>query len=472
MCYFYFYFLFSGFFIDGLTQTNTGCTGNARLFGLEHDLGLHGNDYQLCVALLFVTYIPFELPTPLILKKVRPNRLIPTIAICWGLSSLCTGFVQNKGQLIATRMLIGLFEAGYFPAVLFYLTFFYRRRELGMRLFLVFASSAVAGACGGLIAYGVGYMDGMRNMSAWRWLVILEGIPTLLLGFCAYFVLANDPLEATFLTEREKYLVRVRRDLDRPSSLSSLASPSSPGPKDEKEKKEEKIQWDQILSAWKDWKVWTMTLAQIGVNTMIYGYVTFIPTIIHAMGYSNLHAQLLTIPCYAVGALSYLVAAYLSDRSGYRGYFAVGGCVVACTGYAILLGTPRYGPHAQYAGCLIVAAGMYVASGLPLSWLPNNLPSDHKRAAGQGTCIALGNCAGIISSFIYRTQDKPTYYLGHGLTLGFVFASGCLYALTTFLLRRENRRRDQGERDYLLEGKTPEQIERLGEYHPEYRYLY
>ncbi|KAL1865923.1 hypothetical protein VTK73DRAFT_5007 [Phialemonium thermophilum] len=432
--------------------------GNARLYHLERDLGLHGNEYQLCVSMLFVTYVTFELPTNLILKIVQPKRFIPAICVSWGIVSMCTGFVHTKGQLIAMRLLLGVFEAGYFPAICFYLTFFYRRRELAVRIFYLFAASAVSGSCGGLIGYAIGLMDGVRGWSAWRWLMIIEGIPTTILGVLAYFLLANDPYDARYLTEREKSFTPVRRSLDG-THFGMLGD-------------ENRIDWQQCLEAWKDWKVWALATAQIGVTVMLYGYSTFLPTIIHALGYSGIHTNLMTIPCYACGAIVYLVVANLSDRTGYRGYFAAGGCLTACLGYAVILATSEAGAGAQFAGCIIVACGLYVAVGIPISWMPNNLPSHYKRAAGQGTSMTLGNCAGIFSSFIYRTQDSPKYRLGHGLTLGFVFVSGCMFLTTALLLRRENKRRDRGERDYVLDGKTPDEIARLGDYHPEYRYLY
>lgn len=432
--------------------------GNARLYHLETDLGLQGNDYQLCVSMLFITYVLFELPTNIILKMVQPKRFIPAVSICWGVVSLATGFVQNKGQLIALRLLLGIFEAGYFPAICFYLTFFYRRRELAVRIFFLFAASAVSGSCGGLLGYAIGLMDGVRGMSAWRWLMIIEGLPTIVFGVLSYFVLANDPYDARYLTDREKSFTPIRKQLDGTSL-------GLEGDKD-------KIDWQQCFEAWKDWKVWGLAIAQIGVTVMLYSYSTFLPTIINALGYSGIHTNLLTIPCYACGAIVYLCVAYYSDKTGYRGYFAVGGCLTACAGYAIMLGTPRYGAGAQYAGCIIIASGLYVAVGIPISWMPNNLPSHFKRAAGQGTSMTLGNTAGIYASFIYRTQDSPEYKLGHGIALAFVFCSGCLFAVISYFLWRENQKRDRGERDYILEGKTEEEIARLGDYHPSYRYLY
>ncbi|KAL2010808.1 hypothetical protein VTN00DRAFT_3526 [Thermoascus crustaceus] len=431
--------------------------GNARLFGLEKDLGLKGDDYQMCVSLLFLTYVIFELPTNIYLKKIGPRNFIPAASISWGIVSMCTGFVQNKAQLIAMRLLLGACEAGYFPGICFYLTFWYRRRELGLRIFLLFTAAAVSGSCGGLLAYAIGHMDGINGYRAWRWLMILEGIPTILLGISAYFILADEPASARYLTAREKELTRIRHGQDK------MTLPEDKGGQ---------LQWSQVLEAFKDWKVWTLSTAQIGVTVMLYGYSTFLPTIIEALGYSGIHTQLLTIPCYACGAIVYFFTAYASDRAGQRGIFAVAGCLVSCTGYAILLGTPRYGAGTQYAGCVIVAVGLYVAVGIPISWMPNNLVSHYKRATGNATLFTLSNVGGVISSFIYRTQDAPRYTLGHAIMLCCVFASGCTYGLVSILLRRENRKRDRGERNYILEGKTEAETARLGDMHPEYRYIY
>ena len=351
----------------------------------------------------------------------------------------------------------GIFEAGYFPGAAFYLTFFYRRRELAVRVFYLYASSAVAGVIGGLIAYGLGHMDGIRQMSAWRWLMVIEGLPTILLGFIAFFVLANDPSDASYLTDREKSFVPIRRHLDG----SSLGMDG-----------EGKIDWKESMSAFKDWKVWTLSFGQLGATVALYGYNTFLPTIISALGYNGLHTQLLTIPCYFAGVLCFLIMAYLSDRTGRRGYFSVAGGVTCALGYIIILASFAGGNAPQYAGCIIVGMGVYTATGIPLSWMASNIPSHYKRAVGQAMAMTVANISGTFTPFLYRTQDKPLYRLGHAGCLGFVVLTIVMHGLTTVLLKRENKKRDCGERDYRLQGKTSDEIARLGDNHPEYRYMY
>lgn len=294
-------------------------------------------------------------------------------------------------------------------------------------------------------------------MSAWRWLMIIEGLPTILLGVTAFFFLANDPSEASYLTEREKSFVAIRRHLDG----SSLGMDG-----------EGKIDMQQAMSAFRDWKVWTLSVGQLGATVALYGYNTFLPTIISALGYSGLHTQLLTIPCYFAGVIFFLGMAYMSDRTGKRGYFAVAGGVTGCIGYIIILSSFAGGNAPQYAGCIIVGMGTYTATGVPLSWMPSNIPSHYKRGVAQAMAMALANVSGTFTPFFYPTDDRPLYRMGHSACLGFMALTVAMHALTSVFLKRENKRRDHGERNYRVEGKTREEIARLGDNHPDYRYMY
>ncbi|KAK8042935.1 hypothetical protein PG994_013418 [Apiospora phragmitis] len=333
--------------------------GNARLYGLEKELGMDGHDFPLAVSCLFITYVLGITPASLLVKK---------------------------NEFFLLRLLLGLFEAGYFATVCLYFTFFYRRRELGTRICYLFATTAFAGSIAGLIGYAISSLNLYRGMLAWRWLLIIEGVPSIILGAIAYFILANTPEDATYLTEKEKSFLAVRRQLDG----TNLGIPDSRGI----------IQWDQVFAAWKDWKVLVMGIAQVGVASMLYSYSSFLPTIIHGMGFGPVTSQLLSIPCYFFGALTYLLSAYFSDRLGHRGSFVVGACLFSITGYAILLGTSAHeAPRVQYIGCVVVAGGLFVSVGMPISWSANNLPSHYKRAAGQGTIQMVGNLAGVYSPF-------------------------------------------------------------------------
>ncbi|EOO03014.1 putative high-affinity nicotinic acid transporter protein [Phaeoacremonium minimum UCRPA7] len=303
--------------------------GNARLYKLEEDLGLHGDQYQTAVSILFVTYLAFEVPSNLVLKKLTPRIWIAFITTAWGIIATLTGLVQSYGSLIACRLLLGVVEAGLFPGLNVYLTFFYTRHELALRVGYLIVSAAIAGGVGGLLAYGIGHMDGVAGMSGWRWIMIIEGIPSVLLGVLVFFLLPNDIEHAYFLSDAEKKMLVARHSREYGMTTSAR----------EFSKKD-------MNKAFRDWKVWAFCIAQFGVDTMLYGFSTFLPTIIKGLGtWTAAQVQLLTMPCYFLGAATYMSIAYLSDHMQKRGIFCVIFGSVSVVGYGILVSDSSSGVH-------------------------------------------------------------------------------------------------------------------------------
>ncbi|KAF2813790.1 MFS general substrate transporter [Mytilinidion resinicola] len=425
--------------------------GNARLYGLEKDLGLHGNQFQVAVSILFVTYILSELPSNLVLKKLRPSRWIAFIATAWGIIATLTGVTQSYGGLIACRIFLGAVEGGLFPGMAVYLTFFYVKRELALRIGYLFVSAALAGACGGLLAYGIGHMDGLSGQSGWRWIMILEGIPTFILGIATWWILPDSPETAYFLTPAEKELMKLR--FLRQKGYTTSAA---------------KFHWKDVKAGLKDWKIWAFCFAQFGADTMLYGFSTFLPTIIKGINpkWSTAIVQVLTIPCYALGAISYLLAARLSDHQQKRGLYSVLFGLISIIGYAMLLADTTSGVH--YAGCFLVAMGLYVVVGLPLAWLPTNNPRYGKRTTATGLQLTIGNTAGIMSSFIYPAGEGPRYIRGHAITLAMVAWASLVYGFMWFYFTRANARRARGEEDEKIAGMTDEEVNELGDESPRF----
>lgn len=228
--------------------------GNARLYGLEEDLNLTTSQFQVAISIFFVTYMLFEVPSNLVLKLFTPRRWIAFITVSWGIIATLMGLVNSYGSLLACRLLLGTVEAGLFPGLNIYLTFFYTKNELALRVGYLFVSAAIAGALGGLLAYGIGHMDGVQGLSGWRWILIIEGIPSVVLGVITYFVLPNDAETAWFLGNDEKALMEVRRRREYGSTKTSGG-----------------IEKKDVLRAVTDWKAWMFYIAQFGVDTMLYG---------------------------------------------------------------------------------------------------------------------------------------------------------------------------------------------------------
>lgn len=246
----------------------------------------------------------------------------------------------------------GLLEGGLFPGLTVYLTLFYTKREIALRVGYLFVSAAISGSIGGLLAYAIGFMDYVGGQRAWRWIMIVEGIPTVFLGVVVWFWLADDPETARYLTPEDKQLIVVRKT--RQIGYSKAG---------------DEFHREDVIKGLKDWKIWMFCIGQFGADTMLYGFSTFLPSIIRGLGdWSAAQVQCLTIPCYALGAITYLIVAWISDRTQQRGLVTViFGCVSAI-GYAILIGSISNG--VKYFGCFLVAMGLYVLVGIPLGWLP------------------------------------------------------------------------------------------------------
>ncbi|EEU41775.1 uncharacterized protein NECHADRAFT_97849 [Fusarium vanettenii 77-13-4] len=428
--------------------------GNARLYGLEEDLGLVGDQYQLAVSILFVTYTLSEVPSNIVLKKFTPSRWLALITTGWGVVATLTGIVQSFYGLIICRLLLGALEGGLFPGLAVYLTFFYTKRELALRIAYLFVSSAIAGSLGGLLAYAFGFMDGISGMRGWRWILVLEGVPTVILGIAAWFWLANDPETAYFLSSDERDLAvrRMQRQIGHTVSSGQLHKKDA-------------------YAGFLDWKIWVFAVAQFGVDLVLYGYATFLPTIIQGLGsWSIAQVQALTIPCYALGALTYLVVAWLSDRSQRRAAYIVGFGLVSAAGYAILL-SPSLGA-VKYFGCCVVAISLYVIVGIPLAWLPSNNPRYGKRTVAVGLQVTVGNLAGIPAPFLYSSKDGPRFIVGHSVSMAMILMAMVLFLTMGLWFRHANGRRASGDDDHLVEGMTDEEIAELGEDNPAYRYTW
>lgn len=215
------------------------------------------------------------------IKKLQPSRYIATISVIWGIIATLTGITQNYGVLIACRILLGVVEAGLFPGFMTYLTLFYSKRELALRTVYLFSSAAIAGAFGGLLAYGIGFMDGISDLRGWRRIMILEGIPTFILGVATWFFLADDPDTAYYLDKEDLALVTLRRSRYIGQTESA-----------------QKFHWADVKEGALDWKTYAFCMGQFCADTMLYGYSTFLPTIIEGMGnWSVPQIQALTIPC-------------------------------------------------------------------------------------------------------------------------------------------------------------------------------
>jgi len=190
-----------------LDRTNIG---NARTNKLEAQLGMSGYDYNVALSTFFVAYIVFEIPATMTCKIMGPGRFIPLITFLFGLISMLTAWVTNYGGLCAIRFFLGIAEAGMLPSIAYYLSRWYRKDELVFRLALYIVAAPIAGAVGGLIAYGVFQLKSIGSLTDWRMLFLVDGVITMGFGIIGYFAMTNSAETAKWLSPEEKALHAVR----------------------------------------------------------------------------------------------------------------------------------------------------------------------------------------------------------------------------------------------------------------------
>lgn len=389
----------------------------------------------------------------MVIKKLQPARYLAGLTICWGLVATFSAFVQNLTSLIICRLLLGLFEAGFFPGVVLYLSMFYGRRSLALRIAYFYSTAALSGLCGGLVAYGIGHMDGTAGWSAWRWIILINGAPTILTGFVIVFVLPNSPETANFLSEEDRAnLVRIHEaQVGRARNLKHM-------------------EWPDVKDGMKDWTTWVYCFALFPLLTMLYSFVVFLPTIINQMGagWSPTEVQAMTVPVYAFGAIVYITCARFSDLTQRRGYFIIGSIISSMCGYGMLLS--NNGTATSYAGTFFVAVGIFTGAGISFAWVPTNNPRYGKRAFSTGMHLCIGNSSGVASPFLFSSSFGPQFRVSYMASICLLAVSLVLNVILCLHFKRQNKLRDQGKQDHLMEGLSDIEIEGLGEKSPRFRF--
>ncbi|KAK7528434.1 high-affinity nicotinic acid transporter [Phyllosticta citriasiana] len=362
--------------------------GNARIAGRPQDLGLTGNQYGDAVTLAVC-------------------HLCPVRGTC------C--------PLYACRLLLGLFEAGLIPCINVYLGLVYNKNERGKRSSVIFAFSAVASAFGGILAYGLTQIRSSTYFTSWRALFIFEGALTLACAPLFFWIFPSAPRTAWFLNDEEKEMMKLRYELNPYSGI------------------DEKFTWTAVVQALTDPKWYAFWVFQFCVDVSLYGFTTFLPSIIQGLGFSSVNAQLMTVPVYFWGACTFLFTAYMSDRTHNRGYWIAWPIVCLIIGYAILISVDSVG--VRYFACFMTVMGIYPTTGMSMMWLQDNAAQHFKRATMVGGALTLGNTAGVAVGQIFTTESGPRFIKGLSISLGLAVVALAMVASLMVGMAAANRRR-------------------------------
>jgi sugar phosphate permease len=288
---------------------------------------------------------------------------------------------------------------------------------------MLFSATTLAGAFGGVLAFGIGMMNGLGGQEGWRWIFYIEGIITVVVGVCA-FVLVKD-----FPSDRPKFLSEEECN----QIISRLQNDAGPGAG-------EQFSWKQVRATFFDWKIYIFCLCYIGIDVSAYSIYFFTPTIVEGLGFSSYRAQLMSAPPYAFAFLTTMTTAYFSDKYARRAIFIIFWLIITIIGYIILIVVQNL--NVKYFALFLTTGGTSPCVATCITFLSCNISPHTKRATALAFMLSIGNCGGAISGQIYRTQDAPRFILGHAINLAFSGLSLITVIILLISLRLENRRRD------------------------------
>ncbi|PVI08149.1 MFS nicotinic acid transporter-like protein Tna1 [Periconia macrospinosa] len=400
---------------------------NARLEGLTTDLHMTGNQYLTGLTLYFLGYVLFELPCNIILKRTTPKFWLPTLTIAWGIVATLMGVTQNLAGFFVVRFFLGVTESGLFPGVVYYLSMWYKRDERQYRISLFFSCASLAGAFGGILAYGIGHMRGVGGYNGWRWIFIIEGLLTIVIAIIAYWFISNYPENVSWLSKEERTFIQTRLRVDSDAT------------------NDEKFTWGAVLEGMKDVKVWLYGACFHTMSLPLYTLSLFLPTIIKDMGYTAAQSQLLTIPPYAAATILTVGWAVLAEKYKRRALFTLITSSLAIIGYIILLTNenPTKKPGVSYLGTFFAAMGIYPSVALVLSWPAVNVSGQTKRATANAMQISIGNLGAVIGTQLYRPKTAPRYVLGHSVALGYLVGNIVVVSALWWILAKENKEKEE-----------------------------
>jgi MFS family permease len=353
---------------------------------------------------------------------------------------------------------------------------------------LLYCAAAMSGAFSGLLAAGIAEMRGLGGYNGWAWIFIIEGALTILLGVGAFWMLPDNPNRSrSWLNETEiKYLnllYRKHRGIRREDRKAA----ELPEEKAMNKKQGLKV----LLSVLTDWQIFLQALIFMASSVPTYALKFTLPQIMVNMGFSSTNAQLLSAPPYVAGAISAVVVAKFADRYKWRLPFITGPLLSLMVAYTVLFSySADIANHVALCYTFVHVATISVYPVVSLAhyihgqdscltfaqvpgantWTVNNLAGPEKRAMGIAFMIGLGNCGGIIGSFIFLGSESPRYQTGWGTALGFIIggiASACTLETVYTMI---NRRRDKVTEAEVREKYSQQELVRMGDRSPLFRY--
>ena len=382
--------------------------GFAKLSMLQ-DLGFSEAVYGLGAGIFFIGYFFFEVPSNLLLEKIGARRTLARITIMWGLTSIAMAYVESAWSFYVLRFLLGAFEAGFFPGVVLYLTYWFPAAQRAKINGMFMTSFAIAGVVGGPLAgFIMSRMVGVGSLANWQWLFILEGIPSVIAGFLVLRYLPEKPANAKWLTAAQRKMVSatIAREDSAPGKHSDLRT---------------------LLRYPKLWLCALVYFCLVSGNATIAFWT---PSVIKSLGVNDtMNIGLLSSIPFILGTVAMLWNGFHSDKSAERRIHCAMAAILAGLG---LICTGLFIGNAVLALIALTVAAMGILAAFPVFWsIPGAFLAGTAAAGGIALINCIGNLAGFVAPYMIGWLKTQTGSLAAGLYMvaGFEILAGVLLLL-------------------------------------------
>jgi ACS family tartrate transporter-like MFS transporter len=385
-------------FLDRVNVSSAALTMNK-------DIGLSPEIYGYGAGIFFIGYFLFEVPSNVILEKVGARIWISRIMLTWGVVSMANAFVGGAVGFYVVRFLLGLAEAGFFPGMVLYLTYWFPGTQRARLIALFMAAIPLANVIGSPLSGAILQMEGFHHLHGWQWLFLIEGAPSVLLGIAVLWLLPNGPADAPWLNDEERTAIE-----------SALAAEPEPA-------------HTRLRAMFSDPRVWLLALPDFCIVLSLYGVNLWLPQIVREMGYSVFDTSLIAAIPYFV-AMFVMVAFGLSSDARHERIWHV--ATAALIGAGGLIAAATLPSHVGVLIALTVAvSGVYAA--LSVFWtLPPSFLGGTAAAGGIALINSFSNLGGFVgpAAMGWLKQHTGGFTIGLGiLAVGMVVAAGLVLAI-------------------------------------------
>ena len=399
-------FMFVLYVIAYLDRVNVGFAA----LQMNADLKFSAAVYGLGSGIFFIGYFLFEIPSNLILGRIGARIWVARIMITWGIVASATAFIQGPRSFYLVRFLLGLAEAGFFPGMILYLTYWFPARHRARTVALFMTATAVSGVISGPVSGTLLTMHGTGGLSGWQWLFILEGLPAVVLGIAVFFYMTDRPEKAKWLSEEEKAWLINRL-------------------KDEQVRKSQ-FGIERFMHALKSGRVWLLCLIYLSIVIGLYGVGLWMPLIIKGVsGLSDFMVGIVSVFPYLLAAVGMTFIGISSDRTGERRLHTAGSIALAAAGMVLTAYTRN--PVLELVSLSLVAIGIWGTLG-PFWALATSFLSGTAACGGIALINSVGNLGGFVGPYIVGVIKDITGVFKYGLiVLAVILIIGCF--LTFFV---------------------------------------